>query len=146
MKQLTYQEMMLAAQQVEHDRAVVKEIYARWPNVRVKYLDPDHVAAPNDRPFMVVEVDERGGEHIIFTCDAIDERVIEQLKRNDQHHVDLEEVFRRETEKIQKAEEYKEEQESGAVQDLLEVGIRHFNRGKLKYRWTDEYGDKKVAG
>ncbi len=145
MQQLTYEEMMLAARQVEHDRAVVKEIYERWPNVRVKYLDPDHVAAPNDKPFMVLEVIE-GKEHIIFTCDSLDARVIEQLKRNDQHHVDLEEVFRRETEKIQKAEEYKEEQESGAIQDLVVTGIKHFNRGKLKYRWTDEYGEKKVAG
>ena len=139
------EEMLLAANQVERDVAVVREIHDRWPNVRVKYLDPDHVAMPNDKPFMICEVVE-GVEHIIFTCDALDGRVIEQLKRNDAHHVDLEAVFRREEEKVAREEAYREEQADGEVQDLIEVGIRHFNKGKLKYRWKDEYGDKKVAG
>lgn len=137
---------MLAAKQVEKDVAVVKEIYDRWPNVRVKYLDPDHVALPNDKPFMICEVDEHGNEHIIFTCDALDARVLEQLKRNDAAHVDLEAVFEREMQKVQREEASRQAEEEGKALDLLEVGIRHFNKGKLKYRFTDEYGDKKVVG
>lgn len=141
-----FHEMMLAANQVEKDVAVVKEIYDRWPNIRVKYLDPDHVALPNDKPFMICEVDEYGNEHIIFTCEALDGRVIEQLKRNDSHNVDLQEVFEREMQKVQREEAAKQAEEDGKALDLIEVGIRHFNKGKLKYRWTDEHGDKKVAG
>ena len=147
MRSLTiYEEMMLAANQVEKDVAVVREIYDRWPNVRVKYLDPDHVAMPNDKPFMICEVDEQGNEHIIFTCDALDGRVIEQLKRNDSHNVDLEAIFERETQKVQREEAGRQAEIDGATQDLVEVGIRHFNKGKMKYRWIDEYGDKKVVG
>lgn len=147
MKQLTqFEEMMMAAHQVEKDVAVVKEIYDRWPNIRVKYLDPDYLADVHDKPFMICEVDERGNEHIIFTCDALDGRVLEQLKRNDQANVDLEAIFERETQKMEREEASRRAEADAITQDLVEVGIRHFNKGKMKYRWTDEFGDKKVVG
>lgn len=144
--QMTFSDMIQAAAQFESDREIVKEIYRRWPNIRVKFLDPDRIANLTDKPFMICEVTPDGKEHVVFMCDYLDNRVIKQLEMNDQEHVDLEAIFERETARMEKEEADRKAEKDGEVQDLLLSGVKHFNKGKLKFRYTDEHGDKKVVG
>lgn len=138
-------ELRLASVQLERDQAIVREIQDRWPNLKVRYLDPDKLAHATDHPFTIWERCADGVERIVYGFDRIGPELIEDLHKMDQAQVNLDEVVRKIEADAAKQAAEKEAEEDGEAGDLLAVGVKHFNSGKLKFRFTDKNGDKKVV-
>lgn len=133
-----------AAIQVERDQKIVGEIYDRWPNLRVRFLDPDKASDITDHPFTLWELCPDGQERIVFGFDRIGPELIDQIHSMNQATVDLDEVVRQAEAKFEKESAAKEAEQDGQDRDLIAVGIKHFNSGKLKYKFTNEHGEKRT--
>lgn len=138
--------MIVAKLMFEDNLKIVKEIYDRWPNVRVKCLDPDQFPDLTDKPYLITEICQDGQERIIFGVDELDQRVIDHLYKIDQVNINPLESLDEIAAKAQKEKEAKEEEDRAARVDLITVGTKHFSRGKLKFKFTNEDGEKKVVG
>lgn len=143
---LNQQVMLVAELMFEDNLKIVREIYDRWPNVRVKCLDPDMFPDLTDKPYLITEICQDGQERIIFGVDELDQRVIDHLHKIDQVNIDPVESLDKIAAKAQKEKEAKQEEDRLARTDLVAVGTKHFLKGKLKFNFTDEDGEKKVVG
>lgn len=138
---------ILAAQaEFDYNLEIVREIYERWPSVRVKFLDPDKLPDLTDKPFILTELCSDGKERIIFSCDRLDRRVIDYLHSIDQEYNDIQAKMLKAEQDKALSEASKEAEKREAATDLIAVGVKHFNSGKLKFRYTNEHGEKRVVG
>lgn len=128
----------------ERDFEIVKELYSRFPSIRVKVLDPDRASELTDKPYIITELCQDGVERILMRVDRLDSNLINYLYSIDQEFNDIELAVEKAIQKATKEREAKEAEEANQAQDLVAVGVKHFNKGKLAFRYKDEHGDKKV--
>ena len=124
--------------QVEDDVAgVVQEIYRRWPDLKIQFLDPDQHPDLTDAPYRIVHADKNGNEYTVLECWQLDGRIITALEMMDGHKMDLTKLYEAEIEKSRKAAEEKKKETREEIKDILSHTFKS-PKGKYSFRTLDE--------
>jgi hypothetical protein len=127
------------------------EIEARWPNLWVTYLNPDHPTsakrvglALGDAPFAIWERTSEGPRFVLSVW-KLDQSVIDKLQLVNGANGDVLERIEKENAKLRKdlTREHEEVFAEGA--DMMKSMIRRFGEGKLQFSYTNEHGEKRVV-
>lgn len=116
---------------------IVSEIRDRWPDLDVKYLDPDRFPELTDAPYIIV--DQAG--HTVMRVWELNRTVIDQLMLRDQSAKELHKLITREEEKAKREREAKKQEVREERKDLLKHVVRS---PKGSYSFKDDEGEKRV--
>lgn len=105
---------------VEQDvLGIVRRIMERWPNLSVKYLDPNSAPDITDTPYRIVETGPDGFERVVFGCWTLDETVIQRLEAGDTWKVDVLAELELKNKRAKEAEEKKRREEVAAQNEMI---------------------------
>lgn len=122
---------------------IVEEINFRWPSLTVQYLNPER-ANIGDAPYRIVENTPNGP---MFVCSVweLDRRLIDRLHLMNSANVDVVKELEKHNAKVKKAEQAKAEETLGEGADLARSAVEHFGKGKIKFEYTNDAGQKRVV-
>lgn len=94
-------------------------------SLKVQYIDPKH-ARPNEKPYRIMEIDDRGKWHVVFDTDTLDDRVIVQLYEIDKKrgHDALAELVKKETAELMAAAKLEEEWNKEEAEPLMARAVK----------------------
>lgn len=116
---------------------VVTEIRDRWPDLTVKYLDPDQHADLTDTPYIIV--DSQGRK--VMGIWQLDRRVIDQLALRDKSARELHQLVTCEEEKARKEREAAKREDREEAKDIM---LHVFKSPKGSYSFKNPETDEKV--
>lgn len=122
---------------------VVEEIRFRWPNLRVLFLNPER-AGVLDAPYKIVEMTQNGPMFVMDVWE-LDQRVIERLHLANGANVDVDKLVQEHNAKVRAEEKRKAKEELEDSTDKLATAIKHFDKGKLEFKFVNEHGQKRVV-
>jgi hypothetical protein len=127
---------------VERDvLGIVQRIMDRWPNLTVKYLDPDQASDITDTPYRIVELSPDGFERVVFGCWTLDETVIQKLEASDTHSIDIMAAVDKANAKV-RADQAKAWEDRKAVENELVTSV--LNSPKDTYKATHPVTGKEL--
>jgi len=102
---------------------IVQTIQEYDPNLRVKYLDPDHGGELGDPPYKIYELCPDGHERLVFGVWQLDDRVLERLWAADTQRHDIPARLEQNNAKVRQdaARRFREEQLGEAREQLVAV-------------------------
>lgn len=102
---------------------VVERIMEIWPNLKVKYLDPDRTENFFEAPYIVVEVLADGTEVIVMQVWELDDRLIDKLFAADISRYRTKEDFLKQLDEknalVRRAEKELQKQQDEAIVELV---------------------------
>lgn len=122
---------------------IVEEIHFRWPNLRVLYLNPER-AGVLDAPYKIMEMTQTGPMFVMDVWE-LDQRVVEKLHMINGANVDVQKELEKFNAVVKAAEDKRKEDELADSSDKLATAIKHFDKGKLTFKYTNDRGQKRVV-
>lgn len=120
---------------------VVEEIMARWPNLRVQYLNPDHFSDITDAPYRVIEFDKMNEPHVVLQVWEMDSSVITKLQAMSAQAMDLAKIVDEANAKMKAERDKAFRDEMDAKKD---IALTAWKKAGSKFSYTDTDGTKKV--
>ena len=129
---------------------IVNEITSRWPNLWVQYANPEHPTAAGrlgpclgDAPFRIMERTQEGPK-VVFSVWQLDQSVIDRLHLMNAANIDVFDEVEKHNAKLKADLQNEAEESFGEGAELHESAIKHFADGKLKFKYKNEHGEKRV--
>jgi len=116
---------------------IVSEIHDRWPDLTVRYLDPDRFPDLTDSPYIIV--DSQGRK--VMGVWELNRSVINQLALRDKSARELHQLVTREEEKAKKEREAAKREDREEAKDIM---LHVFKSPKGTYSFKNDHDEKVV--
>jgi len=127
---------------------IVGEITYRWPNLWVQYANPDSPVNKRgiclgDAPYRIMERTPNGPVPV-FSFWKLDHSVIDRLHMLNSANVDVLAEMDKANAKLKADMQTKAAEELAESADMAQSTLKHFGKGKIKFSYTNEHGEKRV--